>query len=267
MPQYKSETVLLKIGDSKPLISNIEEDQWVLISSSQDITVDSIYANIAIKEYENAEKLARSHLKQNPSDLHVFEALARALVANKKVELASYYATYVLEKDSKRTAMYNIKALAKSISANSMADYNIAKDLFRRAYTGPNKSIAAGLNLGYLQLETGALNMSKEVFNDVAKTCGKCAPAMLGLGIIDRRLGNLKSSIYSLEEALDSDSTKHIASYHIALSYRQLKQYEKAKNFLKNISEELTSDDNILLSKAESLLQQINIEMEDEYAE
>ena len=263
---YKSEDVLYKLGDSSPIISKIDEEKWLQIAASDSATIDAIYANIATGEPQAAEKLARGFLTENPKNVDALEALAHALAATKKADLAAYYASYVLDLDKKRYNMHNILGLAQASRASTITDFKKAKSQFARAFYRPDgsvKSLAAGLNLGYLELETGAILKAKKIFSQVAAVCGDCGPAMLGIGISERRSGKTKKSLDALKAAQANTSTHFIASYHLALSYKDLNQFEKAKELLSEIIDEAPSNEDVLISRSSSLSQQIQIEIDD----
>jgi tetratricopeptide (TPR) repeat protein len=263
---YKSEDVLYKLGDRSPIISQIDEEKWLQIAASDSSTIDTVYANIATGEPQAAEKLARAFLTEYPRNVDGLEALAHALAASKKSDLASYYASYVLELDENRYNMHNILGLSQASRASTMTDFKKAKSHFARAFYKPDgsvKSIAAGLNLGYLELETGAILRAKKIFSQVANVCGDCGPAMLGIGITERRSGNTKKSIEPLRVAQSNASTHFIASYHLALSYKSLNEHRKAKDLLNEIIDEAPSNEDVLISRSSSLSQQIQIEIDD----
>lgn len=258
--KYQSEDVLYKLGDKAPLNSKIEDDKWLMIASSENPTVDTIYANIAVGEVDSAITLARNYIIESPNDLDAFVALSRALLANKQNDLAAYYANYVLEKDPKRHDILNIIGLTESLNAKSISEYKKAKLQFAKSFK-VGKSIAAGLNLGHLELETGALNAALFTFNEVKKACDDCSSAQLGMGITLRRLGKIDESISSLKRVSANGNSKHVANYHLALSLKKAGEMSDAREILNEIMDEAPSSQEMLISKTKALHQQIVFEM------
>lgn len=255
-----SDEVLYKLGDPKPVLSPVSDDLWSTYKKENSLR--SLWAENVTGESQRAEIKSRNFLKSNPNNLEGFESLARALIARKKTALAAHYASYVLEKDPKRTQIKNVLGLVQAFDATTNADYLKAKKLFYDAYTSTPSSLAAGLNLAHLELETGAISNAKNLFEAISQKCGRCGPALLGLGIAERRMGQIKTSIQTLKESRSSREVYHVAGYHLALSLKKQSSLEDARSLLNEIIDETRINDDMLRAKSRALLYQVRIEMD-----
>ena len=156
--------VVYKVGENANLYSTSERKRWISLSRKASIDLEVVYANLALGDLEAAETMARSQMTEKPDHLDAMTALSRVLISQKRPKLAKYYANYILEKDQTRFEVYNILGLAKIAEADKISDLKKAKLYFKKGFYSENPSIASGLNLGYLELETGSVASAKKSF-------------------------------------------------------------------------------------------------------
>lgn len=173
-------------------------------------------------DYEGAERAARVQLAKSPADPQAMLALSASLLLSRKVELADYYATRlaslpVVEQSSAR----NIRGIARMLfgvgtSRNEYMDE--AATLFRDSLSASGSQVAAALNLGELELMRGRAGESIAAFDDAARRCDDCRPAIYGKGMASlraRRFDEARDCFKALVRRDDKDDEAH---YQLAVA-------------------------------------------------
>ena len=258
----QQDRILYQTGESVAEYSNISTKKLKEIADSDQISIDRLYSILIIYGAKPAELEARKYISVNPGDLDGYQALARILYTEKKLEMASYYANYVLTQDNQHLGMHNLIGLIKLYQARTAYDFRQAELHFAKIIDDPEYGVVAMTNLGFMYLEIAALNRAQKIFTRLYQDCDKCTPSLLGLGIVYRRLDDPQQSLKFLKMALRkslSVRTKHKFYYNLALVLRKdQKTIIKASEYLQDILKEADEKQEIY-NRALSLLNEIKL--------
>ncbi len=248
-------------GQSQAYAYSTEERNYWLKSRASKTAKTQALGALATGEAESAVELARAALQKNPADISALSILASSLTVLKEYELAFYYADE-LEKVYPESALAaNIKGLATMLKLKPRAsDFALAKQYFRTAMERDSREIAAGLNLGYLELELGQHQSAQSIFEDVAQRSNKeCLAATLGVGIASLRAGKPDIAKKALEEILAKNPNHPDALYHLALVYKNgYNNPEKARNYLTTLLKRTKIQNLAIKERASSTLRKMN---------
>lgn len=213
------------------VVSAHERQYWIGLRQSKK-ALPRIHGALATGEAEAAVDLARSYLAKHPGDVQGLTLLAAALAMSRNYEMADYYAGLALKLQPGNAAALNIRGVALMLQPkNRVADYRRAADYFERAIAGDDNQIAAGMNLGALQLELGDAAAALATYDGVVKRCGACAEGLMGQGIAASRSRSFDKAKAAFEAVLAKNARHPGALYHLALvhknGYNDRKQAEK----------------------------------------
>jgi tetratricopeptide (TPR) repeat protein len=251
--------VVGQVAQNDAVFSRHDRDYWLGIRSNAKGPLTKARAALATGEADAAANLARSYLAKNPGNTDALIVLAGALAMSRKYELAAYYAGLVDKAQPGHPVALNIKGLATMLSPNSRAtDLRLASEYFKASFSANDAQIAAGLNLGYLQLEQGDAAAALDTFKEVERRCQECMPSLMGVGVAANRVGKYDLARDSFQTVLDKKPNNGAALYHLALVYK--KGYNDKKQAEKTLSKLLAnqaSGDAYMREKAQTVLREI----------
>jgi len=256
------QALLLKSGDKEPVMdAGLNKAEWNTVAAKPSDQLDKGIGEVATNRLEEAENSVRSFLAKHPGNEKAFELLSSILFMRGSYEKAAYYAKILSSKNPSNTSAYNIEGLSLLKRSNGPEDIVEAERLFEKAFKGGGAEIAAGLNLGYLLLETGNSQKAFKIFEETAERCNKCLQSILGAGIASRRNKNFKASQEYLDAASKNKNT--YALYHKAIWHIQ------SSNDLQSARETLVTLNSVVApgslaqKKGSALFQQIISILED----
>lgn len=213
------------------VVSSQPRKYWLNLRQSKQ-ALPRIHGALATGEADAAVDLARAYLAKHPGDLHGLTLLAAALAMARSYEMADYYASLVLKTQPENAAALNIRGIAVMMKPrNKTADFRLAVEYFQRALSAEPTQIAAGMNLGSLQLELGDARAASSTFDDVVRRCGGCTEALMGQGIAAARSQEFDKAKTAFESVLAKNSRHPGALYQLALvhknGFNNRKQAEK----------------------------------------
>lgn len=218
----KKLSLVKQIGKEAPIASKNNRGSWISISQSKKSSeANKLRATHALGEYGAAESMARNILKLRPGNPDALEGLATALVMQSKYDLAEYYAKQLRKKQPDSPIVSNVMGLAiMNRTGAGVGELTKAEALFANAFNADSRQIAPGLNLGYLQLETGRAEAAKDTFKRVASRCNQCAASLVGVGFSSIRLKDWKAARSSLSQVVKQNPQNAQAIYYLASVYQ-----------------------------------------------
>lgn len=255
----KNENLIFKLGTVDPVYSKSPREFWIQLRKSNKDPYVKLKAAAAAGDWQVTVKEARYYLKNHPKHKGALKLLATALTMQRSYELALYY-TKVFENfypgDSDIYNLMGICYLYQKSEKNT--SFEIAFNMFQKALEKSTSQIAAGMNLGYVYLESGNFYKAADTFATVINRCSSCINAKLGYGISLFRTNQYKESKKILEGILSSNPENGVALYKLALVEKNgFKDYEEAKSHLKTILSSSRIIDKTLKRKANFLLRSI----------
>ncbi len=175
------------------------------------------------KDHGTAQQLAQDALRMNPDHKEAMVAIARDHYRARKMELAKYALTAILDgfgeatppRDKDNAEAHLIRGLIARESgrrAAALAD-------FEAAYSKRPDLVESAIQLGAIKLEAGNAADALPVLERAIKLAPKSAPARLNLGDGYRLVGRPADAKRELEQSLALDSTLAIAHYNLGLLY------------------------------------------------
>ena len=224
-------TVVTQAGRSEPVVSGFDRPYWVDLRGKNG-AMPKMNGALATGEAQAAIDLARDYLAKRPGDADGLTMMAAALVLSRNYDLAAYYASLVEKARPNDAFALNVKGIAAMQTAKPrMADFRRATQLFQQAFDADPRQIAAGLNLGAVQLELGNATMAEQTFGQVSKRCEECNVALMGYGLSSARAGHMNQAKVAFEAVLKKNPSHSEALYQLALvqknGYNNSKQAEK----------------------------------------
>lgn len=207
-------------GRSDAVISHAPRQYWLNLRQSK-APLRQFSGALATGEAEEAITIARAQLARKPGDLQGLRNLAAALALSRKYELADFYAGLIEKQQPGDAFALNIRGIALMMQPkNGYIDFKRAEDYFSRAYEADKQHIAAGLNLGSLQLELGDAKSALASFESVTQQCKGCLAGFMGQGIAASRMREFDKAKHAFEAVLAKKPREASALYHLALVYK-----------------------------------------------
>lgn len=231
------DSIVMQPSDKTPLISNRDNSYWVGLKSKGKDELSRQRGQLATGEWDSAINSGKSYLIKHPDHPEAMMGIASAYALSKRYEMAGYYAAQVLKIQPSNSDAMNIIGLRIMMSTgNRRADYQDAISWFQRAMDSDGTQIAAGLNLGHLQLELGLTGTAAETFAATARRCGDCNSSLMGEGISAARSGKGRAAQEAFEKILSRDAYHAEAKYQLAMNFRNnLNDYDTAAKLLQEI--------------------------------
>jgi tetratricopeptide (TPR) repeat protein len=250
--------VVQQAGARKPLISKFDREQWVSIRRNTNKSHIKAYAALAAGEWEVAIKEAHAYLKTTPKDKVALTILASSLIMQKNYTLAGHYAKTIERHHGITADSQNILGITTLFqSGNQIKDLLRAQKYFASSFEKSESEIAAGLNLGQLQLELGHSEAAVDTFKEVKDRCNQCKPAVMGAGIALSRVGKYDAAQSEFDIILDRNSGDREGLYRMALLYKNgFQDDDAAMDTLQELISESRQDD-ALQRRARSVVSRI----------
>lgn len=175
------------------------------------------------KDHGTAQQLAQDALRMNPDHKEAMVAIARDHYRARKMELAKYALTAILDGFGDATPPRdkdNAEAhLIRGLIARETGRRAAALADFEAAYAKRPDLVESAIQLGAIKLEAGNATEALPVLERATKLAPKSAAARLNLGDGYRLVGRPADAKRELEQALALDSTLAIAHYNLGLLY------------------------------------------------
>lgn len=236
-PLVTGDAIVMQPSMKRPLISAQDLNYWVHLKTKGPHALARMRGQLATGDWEAAIQSGKAYLITSPDHPEAMMGLASAYAIGRRYEMAAYYANQVLKIQPTNSDALNILGLRLMMATgNRRADYQDAVNLFQRSMETDGTQIAAGLNLGHLQLELGLTSDAAGTFATTARRCGDCTSSLMGEGIASARSGKGEEAKSAFEKILGRDPNHAEAKYQLAMNYRNnLKDDRKATKFLQDI--------------------------------
>ena len=250
--------VVIQVGHDNPEVSPHERAYWLQQRQGKNFLV-RMNGNLATGEAENAVLLAKARLAEHPGEAQALGMLVSALIMARNYELANYYASMLEQVQPGSAIALNAKGLARALApASKAADYAQAAIYFQQAMDGDQTQVAAGLNLGYLQLEVGNASAAAATFKVVAGRCQNCIASLLGAGIALARSRQFPAAVAVFNDILSQRPNHAVALYNLALVYKNgYNNKVKAESYLVSVLRDSRTQDRALRDQAQLVLRQL----------
>lgn len=251
--------IVQQTGSGRTTVGNMNRDGWVEVRKSAKSDYVKMYAALGSQDFEVAKTEARSYLTRRPRDLHALNVLATALAMEGEYSLAAYYGTMIEKYYPGQAISENLHGLAVMRAGKaSMRELRRAEHHFRAAMSRSQREIAAGLNLGNLQLMMGNVKDAASTFYDVRGRCNSCTESLLGLGLAQSRLGRFPEAKSTFESVLKREKNHPVALYRLALIERHgFRNNDRAKDYLDRLITRSSDDNDEMKRRANVLLRRI----------
>ena len=251
--------VVSQIGAKDPMLAPYPRAYW-LDQRQAKALMPRARGALATGEASEVVAMAKARLSRNPSDPAALTMLSAALTMSHNYELAAYYASLLEQVQPGNAFALNIKGLASMLSPQAtMADYRIAQDYFQKSMDADGSQVAAGLNLGSLQLELGNAAGAAAVFKTVADRCGECSAGMIGYGRALARSGDFSKAAGVFKEILAKHPHSSPALYNLALVYKNgFQDKAKAQSYLFAVIHNSRSKDQGMKDRAQIVLRSLS---------
>ncbi len=253
----QQDVVVTQAGKDAPVIA-AHDRRYFLDMRQSKAALPKMRGTLATGETDAAVEMARAYLAKRPGDADGLAMLATALIMNKRYDLAAYYASLLERARPGDATAMNVKGLAAMMTPKGRAaDYRRAAEYFQAAFETDGQ-IAAGLNLGNLQLELGNATAASGTFQQVADRCGRCIVSLMGLGVASSRSGKYDAAATAFNEILAKNPNHGGALYNLALvhknGYNNKKQAEK---YLETMLAKSRTQDGYLKERAYTVLRMV----------
>ena len=251
--------VVSQIGAKDPMLAPYPRSYW-LDQRQAKALMPRARGALATGDATEVVALAKARLLRNPSDPAALTMLAAALTMSHSYEMAAYYASLLEQVQPGNAFALNVKGLASMLSPHAtMADYRIAQEYFQKSMDADGSQVAAGLNLGSLQLELGNAVGAASVFKTVADRCGECSSGMIGYGRALARSGDFAKAASVFKEILEKHPHNSSALYNLALVYKNgFQDKAKAQSYLFAVIRNSQSKDQGLKDRAQIVLRSLS---------
>jgi tetratricopeptide (TPR) repeat protein len=254
----KSYTMVQQTNGNE-VMAQIDRASWVQLRKATNSQEVRLYATLGAKEWEVAEKDARSYLSTNPKNKTALIVLATSLAMQKNYALAAYYGSLLNRYHPGFSEAKNLMGLATlNRPSAGYTDYKKAADYFAQAFDGSDTQIASGLNLGHLYLQLGNAKSAVDVFGAVRQRCGDCMESLVGFAIASSRTRDFKAAKDAFAKVLDKDKNHPGSLYYLALieNYGQ-KRPDKAIALLTRLVKDTSQRDMNIKRKGNALLRRL----------
>lgn len=215
------ELIMIQSGGRAPVISKSGTNFWVEQKDSEGLSSGKLSGLLVSGDWQAGISEARKLLEQKPGDEGLLTALGAAYAAGRNYEMAAYYANLVLKSEPGNSDAMNLVGLRIMMSSsNRRSDYDDAMAWFRKAMDSDGSHVAAGLNMGYLQLDLGDAGGAMETFAQASGRCQRCFDAQYGYGVAAARTASWANAKSSFEAILAAEPGRAEALYQLAIVYR-----------------------------------------------
>jgi|GEM_PF-1057701 len=251
--------VVSQIGARDPLLAPHPRNYW-LDQRQAKAMMPRAQAALATGEPELVVNMAKAKLARTPGDPGALTMLAAALTMSHQYDLAAYYAAQLEQVQPGNSFALNVKGMAAMLAhKTTMNDYRLAQDYFQKAMDNDPMQIAAGLNLGSLQLELGNARGAATVFKTVAERCGACTAAQIGYGRALARSGEFREAAAVFKDVLKKHPENPAAQYNLALVYKNgFHDKAKAQSYLVAVIKNSHNRDQSLKNRAQIVLRSLS---------
>lgn len=210
--------VLYRLGTKNPTFNTKSRASWVQLRKSRKSPYDKLEAAAALGDWEKTVIEARLFLRDNPKNQGALKLLATGLLMRRSFEMALYYAKVYDQFYPGDSDIYNIMGLCYLyLKTERNHHFKTATYWLSQALEKSEAQVAAGLNLGYLYLETGNFYKATDVFSTASQRCGECPRAKLGYGVSLLRTSRYKEAKRVFKEILADNPANGTALFKLAL--------------------------------------------------
>lgn len=210
--------VLYRLGAKYPTFNTKTRSSWVQVRKTNKGAYEKLEAAAALGDWEKTVIEARMYLRDNPKNQGALKLLATGLLMRRSFEMALYYAKVYEQFYPGDADIYNIMGLCYLyLKTEQFHNFKTAIYWLNSAVEKSDSQVAAGLNLGYLYLETGNFYKATDVFSTASQRCGDCPRAKLGYGVSLLRTSRYKEAKRVFEEILADNPYNGTALFKLAL--------------------------------------------------
>jgi tetratricopeptide (TPR) repeat protein len=223
--------------------------------------VRRMHVSLASGDISVAQTIAREILTKEPSDVSALTVLIASLIVERNFELANHYASLLERRHPGRSEPLNARGLLTLATAdNRLVQYYRAAELFQLALAKSPDEIAAGLNLGRLQLGLGNSKAAAKAFSQARNRCDDCRDAVLGHADALSVSGAKVEAKKLYDELVQNDRKDFEAQFRLAVLHKNgFNDFKSAENQLLRIMKE-NKEGSRNWTRANSYLRAIRLE-------
>jgi tetratricopeptide (TPR) repeat protein len=190
-----------------------------------DVLVDTALAAMDDNLYPDAEQYLLDALKVRPDFPKATYALARAYLAESKLQLAEeQMRKYLATKPDDATAQYGLGFIL--VAEQKVDD---ARTAFEKSLTLEPRQTESLFQLGEISVQKGESDRAADEFRKVLERDPRHAGALTEIGVIAFRGGNLSEAQGNLERAVALAPSYYKAHYYYALTLKKLGRQDEAE--------------------------------------
>lgn len=181
---------------------------------------------IASKNYQDAEEIYLSIIKEDEKDIESNISLATIYFINNKFELSKKYLNQVLLISSE-----NKELIYSRLGDIAVAENNIELAIihYKKSLQYNENNFGSLVNLAVCNLRLNRNNEAFEGFNRAKKINSKNFALLINSGLCAYQLNKYQESIKDLKEAIEINDKYALAYFHIGNSYLSLEIYDLAE--------------------------------------
>lgn len=254
--QAQRNMVLYRLGAKNPTFNTKTRSSWIQLRKTSKTPYEKLEAAAALGDWEKTVIEARLYLRDNPKNQGALKLLSTGLLMRRSFEMSLYYAKVYDQFYPGDSDIYNIMGLCYLyLKTEQFRNFKTAIYWLSTALEKSDNQVAAGLNLGYLYLETGNFYKATDVFSTASQRCGDCPRAKLGYGVSLLRTSRYKEAKRVFEEILAVDPNNGTALFKLALVEKNgFNNIEQAKVYLNTLLSSQRIKNSALKRRANFLL-------------
>jgi tetratricopeptide (TPR) repeat protein len=145
------------------------------------------------------------------------------------------------------------------LAVNAQTETNIPEDLLRgieKAQSLKSNSVLPPLFLGFIHQRAGRLNQAERAFRQAYEISRECYPAMIGIAIVRRNMGNPQEAVTILSDLILRFPDSKLIKRERAFCFYESRDLSRALPAIDEILQSDPRDGEMLLIKASILLEQ-----------
>ena len=249
--------VVVRAGAEDAVIAKIDRESWIQLRKAETDEERKLYTALGTRDWPVAEEDARGYLLKHPKNRTALSVLSTAEAMQFNFSLALYYARLVQKYYGDNAAdVENFAGLSRMhVSRPAHSDFIAAQRHFENAFDGGAGQIAAGFNLGHLDLIMGNAAAAEGVFGSLRHKCDNCVDAQIGLGLAYNKQRKYEKAKETFLAVLDRNPHHPVALYRLALIEKNgFNHPGEAMDYLKKILADNTNDGLDIKRQANNLL-------------
>ena len=223
--------------------------------------VRRMHVSLTSGDVNTAQAIAKEILTKEPSDVSALTVLVASQIIERNFELANHYASLLERRHPGRAESLNARGLMILATAdNRLVQYYKAAEQFQLALSKSPDEIAAGLNLGRLQLGLGNSKAAVKAFSQARNRCDDCRDSLLGHAD-SLAVGGAKVEAKKIyDELVSKDKKDYESQFRLAVLFKNgFNDFKNAEDRLLRIMKD-NKEGSRAWTRANSYLRSIRLE-------